>query len=66
MVETLTAEQAGAPSLCGGWTAHNVAAHVSSFTMVPLPKFMFNAVRAGFDLDQVTHRCGVVELVAFR
>lgn len=51
MIDSLTPEQAGSPTLCAGWSAHMVAAHVVTFVDVPLPKFMFNVMKARGDFD---------------
>lgn len=51
MIDALTPEQVGSPTLCTGWSAHLVAAHVVTFVDVPLPKFMFNVMKARGDFD---------------
>jgi uncharacterized protein (TIGR03083 family) len=56
LIEGLSAEQAGQPSLCGHWTVHQVAAHLLTFTELSLPAFMFNMARNGFDYDKAADK----------
>jgi uncharacterized protein (TIGR03083 family) len=53
LIETMDAAQAASPSLCGGWTNHQVAGHVTSFVSVGLPSFMLNMAKAGFNYDKM-------------
>lgn len=56
LVEPLTAEQAAASSLCGGWTVHETAAHPLMFTHFGMPKLVFEMAKAGFDYDKAADR----------
>ncbi len=56
LVEGLDEQQREGTTLCEGWTPHHVLAHVTVFVEVPLPKFMFNMARAGFDADAASDR----------
>ena len=48
----LSAEQWNTPSLCSGWTVHQVLAHhLSAATMTP-PKFFAKLAAAGFNFDK--------------
>ena len=46
-LETLTADQWAAPSLCTGWTVRDVAVHVTQ-SAAPWATFAVQAVRSGF------------------
>lgn len=40
------------PSLCRGWTVHDVAAHVLMPLVTPLPKVVLSMARSGFSFDR--------------
>lgn len=48
----LTPEQWATPSLCAGWTVHDVLAHQLSAAKMTPPKFFINFAAARFDLDR--------------
>jgi uncharacterized protein (TIGR03083 family) len=52
MIDGLTEEQLGAPTLCEEWTPREVAGHVSSFIRMSLPTMMFSMGKAGFNVDK--------------
>ncbi|MDX2379131.1 MAG: maleylpyruvate isomerase family mycothiol-dependent enzyme [Acidimicrobiia bacterium] len=56
LVEGLDEQQREGTTLCAGWTPHHLLAHVTTFVEVPLPKFLFNMGRAGFDSDAASDR----------
>ena len=70
----LTKEQWATPSLCDGWTVHDVLAHqVSSATLTP-PSFLAKFIAAGFNfgkfaqkaVDQIGKDGPAATLAAFR
>lgn len=56
MIDGLSDEQMAAESLCTGWSTRMVLGHLTSFVDIPLPKFMFNVARSGFDFDKASTR----------
>ena len=58
LVEGLSAEQLAAPSVCGGWSNHQVAAHLLTFTHVGVPsrRFFSAMLRSRFDYDTAADR----------
>lgn len=46
LLETLTPEQIDLPSLCGGWTVHHVAAHLTTLWSVSMPSMVWRVVKA--------------------
>ena len=56
VIEGFDDEQASTPSLCAGWTVHQTAAHLLTFTHLPLPKLMFEMAKAGFNYDKAADR----------
>ncbi|MGK0274850.1 MAG: hypothetical protein ACI9N0_001231 [Ilumatobacter sp.] len=56
MIDGLSPEQINAPTLCEGWTAHHVAAHLVTFVDVPLPKFIFNVAKAKGNFDVAANK----------
>jgi uncharacterized protein (TIGR03083 family) len=53
-LEGLTDQQWGTPSLCAGWTVHDVAAHlVGNAGAVSIPGLAVAIVRARFDFDRL-------------
>lgn len=48
----LTPEQWATPSLCDGWTIHDVLAHQLSAAKMTPPKFLKNIAAARFDFDR--------------
>jgi uncharacterized protein (TIGR03083 family) len=55
LIEPLTAEQADTPSMCG-WTVHQTAAHLLTFTHYGIPKLMLQTARSGFNYDKAADR----------
>ena len=51
-LEDLTDEEWTAPSLCAGWTVHDVVAHLTMSTRTTVPRFVLMAVRARGDVDR--------------
>lgn len=72
LFEGLTDAQWAAPSLCAGWTAHDVAAHLTLSTRTGWREIVPGAVRARFSFDRMEFdfakaraaRFGRAELVA--
>lgn len=56
LLSGLTAEQRARPSLCKGWSVHDVAAHLIVPLEVSLPKFMVAMVGAGGSFDRANVR----------
>lgn len=56
LVEGLDESQAATPSLCSGWTVHQTAAHLLTFTHLPMWKFGLEMAKAGFDYDTAADR----------
>ncbi|KUI35654.1 hypothetical protein AU195_15320 [Mycobacterium sp. IS-1496] len=54
-LDTLTAEQWAAPSLCEGWSVRDVAVHLTHST-APWPRMAFEAVRSGFRFNAMVSR----------
>ncbi|MEV0597237.1 maleylpyruvate isomerase family mycothiol-dependent enzyme [Nonomuraea cavernae] len=52
----LDGEQWGEPSLCAGWTVHDVAAHLVDTARTTRLGFVAGLVRAGFDFDRQNAR----------
>lgn len=57
-LETLTAEQWTAPSLCEGWRVRDVAAHLTHSHM-SAPQAMVEAAKSGFRFDPMIKRLGL-------
>ncbi|KUI30850.1 hypothetical protein AU196_23950 [Mycobacterium sp. IS-1742] len=55
LLDTLTAEQWAAPSLCEGWSVRDVAVHLTHST-APWPRMAFEAVRSGFRFNAMVSR----------
>jgi uncharacterized protein (TIGR03083 family) len=51
-LEDLTDAEWAAPSLCAGWTVHDVVAHLTMSTRTTVPRFVLMAVRARGDVDR--------------
>lgn len=51
-LEQLTAEQWEVPSLCAGWSVHDVVAHVVDTALTSRLRFVRDMVRARFDFDR--------------
>ncbi len=51
-LSALTPEQWQTPSLCAGWTVHDVLAHLTSGALMTPPKFLFRFASAGFNFDK--------------
>ena len=58
VLESLTAEQWTAQSLCDGWRVRDVAAHLTHSHMAPL-KALTEAVKSGFRFDPMIKRLGL-------
>lgn len=56
MIEPLDDEQAATPSLCEGWTVHQTAAHLLSFTHLGMAKFAWEMAKARFNYDRGADR----------
>lgn len=56
LLSGLTAEQRATPSLCVGWTVHDVAAHLIVCLEVGLPKFMLAMIASGGSFDRANRR----------
>ena len=50
-LELLTDAQWDVPSLCEGWSVHDVVAHIIDTAMTTRLGFVFGLARAGFDFD---------------
>lgn len=55
-LEDLTEEQWDLPSLCDGWTVHDVAAHLVDPARTTRLGFLASLVRARFDFDRLNDR----------
>jgi uncharacterized protein (TIGR03083 family) len=55
LLETLTPEQWATPSLCGGWTVQEVAAHLTAATNVTPLHTLVGTARAGFRVNGFIH-----------
>lgn len=55
LLETLTPEEWATPSLCGGWTVREVAAHLTSATNVSPLHTLVGTARAGFRVNGFIH-----------
>jgi len=53
-LEGLTAEQWQIPSLCAGWSVHDVLAHMVSTAKLTPPAFVVGLARSGFRFDRFT------------
>ncbi|MEO7260933.1 MAG: maleylpyruvate isomerase family mycothiol-dependent enzyme, partial [Jatrophihabitantaceae bacterium] len=53
LLSTLTPDQLRAPSLCEGWTVHDVAAHLITFLRFGQLKIYLGIVATAADLDRV-------------
>ncbi|TQK69823.1 MULTISPECIES: maleylpyruvate isomerase family mycothiol-dependent enzyme [unclassified Nocardioides] len=51
-LESLTAEQWDVPSLCAGWSVHDVVAHLVDVAKTSVPRFVLTMARARFDFDR--------------
>lgn len=51
-LELLTDAQWDVPSLCEGWSVHDVVAHIIDTAMTTRLGFVFGLARAGFDFDR--------------
>jgi uncharacterized protein (TIGR03083 family) len=64
-LESLTAQQWAAPSLCAGWTVRLAAAHVVAGAEQTPPRFFAGLARNGFQfnkmIDRDAHRLGLLE-----
>ncbi len=59
----LSAEQWRTPSLCAGWTVHDVAAHlVGNAGSISIPGLVVAMVRARFDFDRMNQADAAAEL----
>ncbi|MFD7549020.1 maleylpyruvate isomerase family mycothiol-dependent enzyme [Streptomyces sp. NPDC059578] len=56
LLDTLHPEQWDAPSLCAGWRVREVAAHMSLGFRYPLPRVLWELVRARGGLHRMTDR----------
>jgi uncharacterized protein (TIGR03083 family) len=51
----LTDEQWQTPSLCAGWTVHQVLGHMSATARVTPPAFFVNMIKAGFNFTKMAN-----------
>jgi len=51
-LETLTEAQWDQPSLCDGWSVHDVVAHIIDTARTTRRGFVYGLARAGFDFDR--------------
>ncbi|WP_172383608.1 maleylpyruvate isomerase family mycothiol-dependent enzyme [Streptomyces sp. MNP-20] len=65
LLESLTPEQWDAPSLCAGWRVREVAAHMSLGFRYPLPRVLWQLVRARGSLHLMTDRCARADAAAY-
>lgn len=56
MLSELTAEQRAAPSLCHGWSVHDVAAHLVMPLEVGMPSFLLTMLVCRGDFDRANRR----------
>ena len=56
MLSELTAEQQTAPSLCSGWSVHDVAAHLVMPLTVGMPTFLLTMLACRGDVDRANVR----------
>ena len=56
LIEPLDDEQAETASLCDGWTVHQTAAHLLSFTHLGMTKFAWAMAKARFNYDRGADR----------
>ncbi|WP_432938610.1 maleylpyruvate isomerase family mycothiol-dependent enzyme [Kribbella sp. CA-253562] len=54
LLATLTPAQWATPSLCGGWTVQDVAAHLAWAPVTPMTQTMGHLVRAGFRINKAS------------
>ena len=52
LIDSLSAEQLAADSLCAGWSVQDVAGHVVSFIEMSLPTLMLSMAKGGFNVDK--------------
>ena len=52
LIDGLSPKQLASPSLCEGWSAHDVAGHVVSFIEMSLPTMMMSMAKAGFNVHK--------------
>lgn len=53
LLDGLTPEQLGEPSLCAGWTVHDVAAHLVTFLRFGQAKLYWGVLTTAGDIDRV-------------
>jgi uncharacterized protein (TIGR03083 family) len=56
LIEPLDDEQAATPSLCEGWTVHETAAHLLTFTHLGMTKFAWEMAKSRFNYDRGADR----------
>ena len=52
-LETLTDSQWQSPSLCAGWTVHQLSGHIAALATQTPPKFVRKFVASGFNFDKM-------------
>ena len=62
----LTDEQWRTPSLCGGWSVHDVLAHMVSTAKLTPPAFFAGLIGSGFSFDRFTAKRIGVETMDFQ
>ncbi|MFB6811751.1 maleylpyruvate isomerase family mycothiol-dependent enzyme [Streptomyces sp. NPDC056387] len=65
VLDTLTADQWDAPSLCAGWRVREVAAHLSMGFRYSVPRFAAEFARARGSLHRMTDRAARRDAAAF-
>lgn len=56
LVDGLTPDQLATPSLCAGWTVHDVAAHLLMPLVTPAPRVLATMAISGLDFDRAVQR----------
>ncbi|MFD9886655.1 maleylpyruvate isomerase family mycothiol-dependent enzyme [Streptomyces alboflavus] len=65
LLDDLAPAQWDAPSLCAGWRVREVAAHMSLGFRYPLPRVLWELLRAGGSLHRMTDRRARADAAAF-
>ncbi|WP_282795697.1 maleylpyruvate isomerase family mycothiol-dependent enzyme [Streptomyces sp. CC224B] len=65
LLDGLAPEQWEAPSLCAGWRVREVAAHMSLGFRYPLPRVLWELLKAGGRLHRMTDRCARADAAAY-
>jgi uncharacterized protein (TIGR03083 family) len=60
-LSTLTDQQWQMPSMCSGWTVHEVLGHILATVKITPPKFIGHFAGAGFNFDKMTAKDAAAE-----